>query len=985
MSPYCPLGYFDFSGKTAVLNNMKTIRPYLLSLTLCLIGLPLIANTTEDNYEEVLRVHLNDLLGSKSFSFQALDVQAAEKSVSGTGTFFGTSNVEFALQYDSNNSLGRFEASMPPNAKVQVTNRALQKLAGQKLHKLLPDALSKGVYLEKFSFTANKENKKIENVNLWFNCLRNWELLAGTSFRLEQVKVNFSVDNPTDKKKRQLEGTLTGMTQLGSTPLALSGKIKGQKENLQLSANTEGLQLKSTLQSLAGRSSIKGISLPNSVVNLSLKDGLLTVAPYKKWATLDAKSNLGKTAIFVSKNLGKSKREKKKIQYIVKITTPKDFKLSKVNQKLSVLDKLPLGGQTIVISSAEKSKKETSSIPSLAQIKSGVQKGCNFVANLDLTKISLDKLIGLKNIVVNSALSDKLQDVVLESSLDTDLSFGSSNKLKNVLFRLQPSPKNFAISLLGVMDAQINNDKLQFKGGVELVLSDQTLNFLAMMKGDWRNPLGTKGLVMSNVAMQMGASFTTAPVLLPNVALSGELKIGSFKGAAALAFDTRNPAKSMIAASFNKIELDDIFKMVVDKKTQQKIPKGIQEALAKIIFKDMEFQVVPQAIQVVDVKYDPGFRAAGAVSILGVNGEGRIEIDYTNGILLQGAVDPIDIGPFKLSGAGRNKRPGLLADLRVGKTPQIALNGKVSLLGLSANTDVSIKANGFRFTVGGKIFDIFKGDITASGQALNQGGNMYLKVKMKTDIWNYLDEKLTGFVEEGTSNAIRKISAKQKDIKAAEKKVEAWDKEINRIREQVKKEQAADRAKYQKAYDDVERQQTKVNGLNKKIDALKKEIKSKNKITEAHKIIALQAKLKPLQIAKGTAWTALEGYQLVLKGFKKANTNPDLDPKVIAAKSSKGTALVGLKSARGSLEGLKFVLGVTGKTASFIIDKGTDALIKIHAAEFEGKLDAVKGGAVKLDLDIEWMGKRKNMDLSFNFHNPLSTLKDFADRLMKGD
>lgn len=985
LSPYCPLPFFAFQGITGVIVSMKTIRPYLLSLAWCLIGLPLLPNAIANNYEEALRVHLNHLLGSQSFSLQTLDVQTGDKSVRGTGTFFGTKGVDFAFRYDDTDQQGQFEATLPSNAKVQVSNRSLQKLAGQKLQKLLPDAFAKSVYLEKFSFTVNKENKQIGNLSLWFNGLRNWELLEGTSFSLEQIKVNFSIDHPTQKAKRRLMGILTGITQLGSKPLTLSGKIADKKENLQLSADTEGLELKSTLQSLAGKAGIKGLKMPNSLIKLALQDGLFTIAPYQKWATLDAHSNLGKTAIYVSKNLGKSKREKKKIQYLVKITTPDDFKLSKLNQKLKALDRLPLGGQTIVLSSAEKSKKETSGIPSLAQLKSGIQKGCNYVAKLDLSKISLDKLIGIKHIVVNSALSDKLQDVVLESALDTDLSIGQSNKLKNVLFRLQPSPHNFAISLLGVMDAQINDDQLQFKGGIELVLSDQSLNFLAMMKGDWRNPMGTKGLVMSNVAMQMGASFTTAPVLLPNVALTGELQIGSFKGAAALAFDTRNPAKSMIAASFNRIELDDIFKIVVDRKTQQKIPKGIQEALAKVFFEDMEFQIVPQPIQVVDVKYDPGFRAAGKVSILGVSGEGRVEIDHTNGILLQGAIDPIDIGPFQLRGAGRNARPGLLADLRVGKTAKIALNGKVSLLGLSAHTDVSILANGFRFKVGGKVFDVFQGDITASGQALSQGGNMYLKVKMKTDIWNFLDEKLTGFIEEGTSNAVRKLSTKQQDILAAEKKVEGWDKEIRRLREKVKDEQAADRAKYQKAYDDVERQQAKVNGLNKKIDALKKEIKSKNKITEAHKIIALQAKLKPLQIAKGTAWTALEGYQLVLKGLKKGNSDPDLNPKVIAAKSSRLAALGGLKTARGSLEALKFTLGVTGKTASFIIDKGTDALVKIHAAEFEGKLDAVKGGAVKLDLDIEWMGKRKNMDLSFNFHNPVSNLKAFADRLMKGD
>lgn len=37
---------------------------------------------------------------------------------------------------------------------------------------------------------------------------------------------------------------------------------------------------------------------------------------------------------------------------------------------------------------------------------------------------------------------------------------------------------------------------------------------------------------------------------------------------------------------------------------------------------------------------------------------------------------------------------------------------------------------------------------------------MYFKVKMKIDIWNYLDKKLIGFVEEGISNVIKKLLVK---------------------------------------------------------------------------------------------------------------------------------------------------------------------------------------------------------------------------------
>lgn len=55
---------------------------------------------------------------------------------------------------------------------------------------------------------------------------------------------------------------------------------------------------------------------------------------------------------------------------------------------------------------------------------------------MDFSKISLDKLIGVKNLIVNLILSDKLYDVVLEFELDIDIIIGSGNKLKNVLFWL---------------------------------------------------------------------------------------------------------------------------------------------------------------------------------------------------------------------------------------------------------------------------------------------------------------------------------------------------------------------------------------------------------------------------------------------------------------------------------------------------------------------------------------------------------------------
>lgn len=119
--------------------------------------------------------------------------------------------------------------------------------------------------------------------------------------------------------------------------------------------------------------------------------------------------------------------------------------------------------------------------------------------------------------------------------------------------------------------------------------------------------------------------------------------------------------------------------------------------------------------------------------------------------------------------------------------------------------------------------------------------------------------------------------------------------------------------------------------------------------------------------------------------MKKGNINLDLDLKIIVVKLLCLVVLGGLKIVRGFLEVLKFILGVIGKIVIFIIDKGLDVLVKIYVVEFEGKLDVVKGGSVCLELDIEWRGKWKDMNLNFNFYNLFSILKDFVDRFMKED
>jgi len=255
---------------------MKTIK--LISTAICLLFLQTtFANNIDFDWEEKLRVQLNKTIGSENFSFEKLNVTTSEKKLTGTGTFFKKSGVGFTVSYDSDNSIGFFEATMPSNAKMKVSNSELAKLAGQNLENIIPSSIKKGIYLEKFNFYFSKEEKmekeegddedetetKIKQFNLVFNALKSWEIFASANVELEQIKVNFQFDYPNLKEKRKTFVNLTGMTNIFGKSLDVTAKLTDKKEDLLLIAQTDKVALKSTLQTLVGKKSIKGFDIPD--------------------------------------------------------------------------------------------------------------------------------------------------------------------------------------------------------------------------------------------------------------------------------------------------------------------------------------------------------------------------------------------------------------------------------------------------------------------------------------------------------------------------------------------------------------------------------------------------------------------------------------------------------------------------------------------------------------------------------------------------
>ncbi|MGB0524309.1 MAG: hypothetical protein ACPGJS_15170 [Flammeovirgaceae bacterium] len=128
-----------------------------------------------------------------------------------------------------------------------------------------------------------------------------------------------------------------------------------------------------------------------------------------------------------------------------------------------------------------------------------------------------------------------------------------------------------------------------------------------------------------------------------------------------------------------------------------------------------------------------------------------------------------------------------------------------------------------------------------------------------------------------------------------------------------------------------------------------------------------------LEVAKQT----LKGLQALIKVFPI-----DADPRIVALFTAKETANASLEAAKLFLEGVKKSVGGLADVAQFIVEAGLGGLLDVRYARFEGQLNSVKGGGVELELEILLMKKPLDLELAFNFNNPLDGAKALAEKLI---
>ena len=895
--------------------------------------------------------------------------------------------------------------------------------------------------------------------------------------------LKFTVSRVPGAKKGTFitSGSCYGAAQIGTVSSSLAYNFPG---DFVFRTNLPEIDLSPVIQDLCGAEAMMGISVPNNVSGITFNNIEVMAAPKRKVFTLSGSSPLGKSELIVTKN------QQGKWTFIAAFAPPASWRFSALDGSLQPLDNLRMDNMALVLSSGPDRDAPLTVIQLPADLAIG--SGLTFFAALDLSDLGVKDLMQVGVLTVSTNIDRNPANIKLAASMGGSFRISENVAMGDMKFFLKPAPSNFELGISGSVLAKLDASDLVFIGTMAIRPIERSAAFAATMLGFWKEPFGIKGLAVGNLALEVGIGIVPPPaVAAPIVGIAGSIAIGSVNGSAAVKFDTANPGKSMIAASFNRLALKEIVQTFCEPKVYNQIPADIRNTVLAAGLQDVAVYAVPQPTTIGELFYEAGFRFQGKLSIAGFDAQFFFLLSYSEGFAIKANMDPIRLGDaFTLAGSGQYPGPTLDVDLRVGGKPGIVIAGLVKLLGLQAETLVQISDKGFLFFIEGKIFDLFVAGLTASGGNLKTSGDFYIKAEMRNDLIAYLRDKARKGIQDAAASATKDIESAQKDVDKAQREVDKIQTEIDNMRKTVQAERARDAKNVKDAENAVAAAQAKVDGLQRDIDNMRKtiqaerdrdtkrlqdaqkavsaaqsqvnslqseinstksridqlnaDIKAKKKwyddspwykksyrwaeysayaAAKGAEITALYTKIGGLETAKATANVALEAAKQVVRGIEAAaktfpvdadprilglftakgtataaleaskqtlrllqaaiKTFPvDADPRIVGLFTGKGVATAALQSAKGILEATKAAVGGLASVGDFIVKYGLGGLFDVKEARFEGHLNAVKGGSVSMGLKVTLLNKPKSMAITFNFKDPLASVKGLVDQLV---
>jgi hypothetical protein len=961
---------------------------------------------------EKLKTALSSIYKENKLKFKDFTSQKSDNIITLNGTIeFYREEISVSTKFTSNGSLLSLSGILKPGEQLNNRKFKLLTKSSKGLAEWFPETLQKSIALDNISIAFDEASQKPTEIAIKISTINSWKILEDGMLSFNGITGELKTVNPTGSPN--VTASLGGDFKIGPTSIKSTASVGNSKSTWAFGGELSDLSITEIIKSVYG--SMSGIEMPEGVIDIGIAKSSFSVIPASKTFTLSGKGSISGTEVG-ELQLKIAPKDRNKLGFMVGISPASDFKMATIDPNLKMLDDLKITNFGMVLSSHTASKADLEVFKKLGG-ETKIGRGFNFIGAFDLTAdgVNLDDLIGVKSVMIRAVVSNRLSDLLLEGTINTEIKFSEAVAFKKLIFRLKPSPSNFEVSMGGLLEVIIDKDTLEFEANMKIDIIDQAIIVNGLMNGTWNEPFQMKGLSIGNLGAEFGLSFRTTPFPLPQMGIKGELQIKQFKGDLFVYLNANNPTESAIDAGFNEVSLKAILEEFCDTQTINKIPNEIRNTVFNVNMKDVRITVAARPLtDVLGKDFEPGFRAKGIATIGDIAGANLdVQIGY-DGIDASAGIQKISHLPFfELKGARGMEDPKLRIIAKASTKSKVEISGSATLLGLTTEAYMLLNDKGFDLEANGKIFDVFQAKLEVSGSRIKDGGSYRVAATMKQDFMTYVTKHASEEIDKATKKTQEDLSYAQNKISNEQKKLNALNKNIVDMRNTVKAERKRDLENIRNAKQAIVNEKRKhfntivsnINSINRKVKAAHDGIARKKKeianasfpedgylavkytpyFTEQAAIIATQETAKVAQqgykeVANAALIAAEESVGLVHTLGSK--TPIDADPRIVALIGSKETANAAMEIGKGILEAAKQVGIGTLDAARWIVENGPTSVVNITYAHFEANLSAANNGSIKVHLKGTFAGNPLDEKFTINFNSPLESAKSFAESLL---
>jgi Skp family chaperone for outer membrane proteins len=590
------------------------------------------------------------------------------------------------------------------------------------------------------------------------------------------------------------------------------------------------------------------------------------------------------------------------------------------------------------------------------------------------------------------ALYAKLPRMPLPQNLPKFINFAKS--AQGSLFMKLSTAGDVAIGFSAGIQAKMGDDLLDFATDFSLQASavGVGLGIAGRMDGTWNNPLGLKGLsltdtllkvtveadssvgvVISGVSTVDGKRYKLQTLANVNVASLGvpkeiifnfeadEIGVQSYLAFADIAFKSvaaNNAVRNRLVAGLPdqnaRNAANAMLQQVAGGKSLSQILKVDQ--LPLVSFKKVKIYLATPGASDPDLQIE-GMGAALKGDMFFQNRTVAKVDSYVKltGLKVFGQWNIRDLGPVKIDEA----KVDIAANLS--EPPHFIVRGKVNLFGTVHAANVTFAKEGAVLYFEDRFGELGRYSFTAKsvGRDLLNMTDFTFQGEMANDFNTWFEKRVGNEVQKMFSLQGAELNKVRADLTAAENKVKQLDGEIARAREQARRE-------INKLSSPLDAAQNRLNSINREISDLENRKSKMSKLNPGR--VALSGTIEGLKKSRAVAEKAVAAARATTRVIP-IDAHPDVAPKIAARE----IALVSLRAAKAAVSAAQGINNEVSQTAAKLIRGAGGAQVLVtRKAAFSGGLRAVvvERRAAKLSLDLIVLGRPLKTDLDLPMYKP---------------